>query len=54
VTSAVVHLARHAQVIGFLAQSFGLLNAFWLVVVLLAVGFAVAGVLKSRATPKLA
>jgi MFS family permease len=40
-------------VIGFLAESFGLLNAFWLVAVLLAVGFAVAGVLRSRATPKL-
>lgn len=40
-------------VIGFLAESFGLLNAFWLVAVLLAVGFAVAGVLKPRATPKL-
>jgi MFS family permease len=40
-------------VIGFLAESFGLLNAFWLVAVLLAVGFAVAGVLRPRATPKL-
>jgi MFS family permease len=39
-------------VIGFLAESFGLLNAFWLVAVLLGVGFAVAGVLKSRATTK--
>ncbi|MDQ1547816.1 MAG: hypothetical protein QOH69_2720 [Actinomycetota bacterium] len=40
-------------VIGFLAESVGLLNAFWLVAVLLAVGFAVAGVLRPRATPKL-
>jgi MFS family permease len=39
-------------VIGFLAESVGLLNAFWLVAVLLGVGFAVAGVLKSRATTK--
>jgi len=37
-------------VIGFLAQSFGLLGAFWLVAILLAVGFATAGVLKPRAT----
>jgi MFS family permease len=39
-------------VIGFLAESFGLLNAFWLVAVLLAVGFAVAGVLRPRGTAK--
>jgi MFS family permease len=38
-------------VIGFLAESFGLLNALWLVVALLAVGFAVAGALKARAKP---
>lgn len=37
-------------VIGFLADSFGLLNALWLVAALLAVGFAVAGVLRARAT----
>jgi MFS family permease len=35
-------------VIGFLAESFGLLNALWLVAALLAVGFAVAGVLRAR------
>lgn len=37
-------------VIGFLAETIGLLNAFWLVAVLLAVGFALAGVLRKRAT----
>ena len=35
-------------VIGLLSQSFGLLNALWLVVALLAVGFLVAGVLRTR------
>jgi MFS family permease len=35
-------------VIGFLAQSLGILNALWLVVALLGVGFACAGVLKAR------
>jgi MFS family permease len=35
-------------VIGFLSESFGLLNAFWLVIVLLAVGFFAAGALRQR------
>ena len=35
-------------VIGLLSQSFGLLNALWLVVALLALGFLVAGVLRTR------
>jgi len=35
-------------VIGLLSQSFGLLNALWLVVALLAVGFLAAGVLRTR------
>jgi MFS family permease len=40
-------------VIGFLAESFGLLNALWLVAALLAVGFAVAGALRVRSTKRL-
>jgi MFS family permease len=35
-------------VIGFLSESFGLLNAFWLVIVLLVVGFFAAGALRQR------
>ena len=35
-------------VVGLLSQSFGLLNALWLVVALLAVGFLAAGVLRTR------
>ena len=35
-------------VIGFLSESFGILNALWLVAVLLALGFAAAGALKVR------
>ncbi|MET0694301.1 MAG: MFS transporter, partial [Propionibacteriaceae bacterium] len=34
--------------IGFLSQAGGLLNAFWLVVALLVLGFAAAGALKPR------
>jgi MFS family permease len=37
-------------VIGFLAESFGLLNALWLILALLAVGFIFAGVLRKRAS----
>lgn len=33
-------------VVGFLAQSFGLLNALWLIIVLLAVSFAASGALR--------
>lgn len=35
-------------VIGFLSESFGILNALWLVAVLLALGFAAAGALRVR------
>jgi cyanate permease len=35
-------------VIGLLSQSVGILNALWLVVALLAVGFLAAGVLRTR------
>nr|WP_241732493.1 MFS transporter [Galbitalea soli] len=37
-------------VIGFLAESVGLLNALWLVAALLAVGFALAGALAHRSS----
>jgi MFS family permease len=37
-------------IVGFLAQSFGLLNALWLVIVLLAVSFAASGILRTRRT----
>lgn len=39
-------------VIGVLSQSFGLLNALWLVVALLAVGFLAAGALRNRQTDR--
>lgn len=39
--------------IGFLSQAFGLLNALYAVVALLAVGFLVAGALRSRKAPVL-
>lgn len=39
-------------VIGFLSESVGLLNALWLVVVLLAVGFVAAGALRNPAVLK--
>jgi len=35
---------------GFLSESFGLLNALWLVIVVLALGFLAAGALRQRPT----
>jgi MFS family permease len=50
VVASIGYLANLAgpPVIGLLSQSFGLLRALWLVVALLAVAFAVSGVLKRR------
>jgi len=38
--------------VGFLAQSFGLLNALWLLAALLAVAFAASGTLRTRQPPR--
>jgi cyanate permease len=50
VVASVGYLASLAgpPVVGLLSQGFGLLNALWLVVLLLAVGFAAAGALRPR------
>lgn len=56
VVASVGYLANLAgpPFIGFLSQTIGLLNALWLVVVLLAIGFAAAGALRAaRPTPAL-
>ena len=41
-------------VLGFLGQSFGLLGAFWLIVILLVASFAGAGALRPATPAKLA
>ncbi|MDH2443412.1 MFS transporter [Amnibacterium sp. CER49] len=50
VVASIGYLANLAgpPVVGLLSQGFGLLNALWLVVLLLALGFAAAGALRPR------
>jgi cyanate permease len=53
VVASIGYLANLAgpPMIGLLSQSVGLLKALWLVVALLAVAFALSGVLKNRSKP---
>jgi MFS family permease len=53
VVASLGYLANLAgpPVVGFLAQSFGLLNALWLVIALLVLAFLAAGSLRTRSVP---
>jgi len=54
VVASIGYLANLAgpPAVGFLAQSFGLLNALWLLAALLAVAFAASGILRTQQPPR--